>query len=118
MKTEDGKLKFSFMEMITSGKSGCLSATGFLGVVCGLVMLLMFVALVVYYFIMPENAENIIRIIEQATIWFGMASALLGCRKITGMIGNKKGAQHVVISEEGVGVDLKSKKAETIPDEE
>ena len=37
----NGKYKFSFMEMITSGKDGSTSATGFIGVILSLVCILM-----------------------------------------------------------------------------
>lgn len=91
----DGKYKVSFWEMVTSGGTGMLSATGFLGVVTGLVMLVIFLALIVYYFVSPAEAGSILNIIEQCTIWFGMASALLGSRKIAGVLGSRKGSDTV-----------------------
>lgn len=84
-----GKHKYSFWDMVTSKRSGELSATGFLGVITGLIMLIVFIAMVTYYFFNPEHSESTLDIIEQATIWFGMASALLGTRKVTGMIGSR-----------------------------
>ena len=58
----NGKYKFSFMEMITSGRNGSTSATGFVGVVLSIVCILMAVAIFIFYFVNTKEAENICEI--------------------------------------------------------
>lgn len=98
-KLPDGTYKFSFMEMINSGKTGMTSATGVIGVITSLTILVIFVALSAYYLFMEKSNINlellkikkdgIMDILNYCTIWFGMASALLGVRNISGAIGSK-----------------------------
>ena len=85
----NGKYKFSFMEMITSGKDGSTSATGFIGVILSLVCILMAVAIFVFYFMHTGEAENILALADKVIIMLGIGSALLGTRKISGVIGSK-----------------------------
>lgn len=98
-KLPDGTYKFSFMEMINSGKTGMTSATGVIGVITSLTILIIFVALSAYYLFMEKSDINlellkikkdgIMDILNYCTIWFGMASALLGVRNISGAIGSR-----------------------------
>lgn len=85
----NGKYKFSFMEMITSGKDGSTSATGFIGVILSLVCILMTVAIFMFYFMHTGEAENILALADKVIIMLGIGSALLGTRKISGVIGSK-----------------------------
>ena len=85
----NGKYKFSFMEMITSGKDGSTSATGFIGVILSLVCILMAVAIFIFYFMHTGEAENILALADKVIIMLGIGSALLGTRKISGVIGSK-----------------------------
>ena len=85
----NGKYKFSFMEMITSGKDGSTSATGFIGVILSLVSILMAVAIFMFYFMHTGEAENILALADKVIIMLGIGSALLGTRKISGVIGSK-----------------------------
>lgn len=85
----NGKYKFSFMEMITSGRDGSTSATGFVGVILSLVCILMAVAIFVFYFLNTGEAENILSLLDKVIIMLGIGSALLGTRKISGVIGSK-----------------------------
>ena len=98
-KLPDGTYKFSFMEMINSGKNGMTSATGAIGVITSFVILIIFVILCTYYLFMEKNSidleilrlkrDGVLDILNYCTIWFGMASALLGVRNISGAIGSR-----------------------------
>ena len=77
------------MEMITSGKDGSTSATGFIGVILSLVSILMAVAIFMFYFMHTGEAENILALADKVIIMLGIGSALLGTRKISGVIGSK-----------------------------
>lgn len=89
-KGKDGRLKFSAMEMISSGKTGQTSATGTMGVLlCGIPLLLI-TALVIFYFIQPGEASNILEFIDKGIAMLGIGAALLGTRKISGVIGNAR----------------------------
>lgn len=104
-KLPDGTQKFSFMEMVNSASNGKTSNSGVVGLFTCIVMLIMFVALIIYYMCMPKDiaieeldifrvkTEMIKDIIEYCTIFFGMGTALLGVRKIAGVVGarGKKG---------------------------
>lgn len=87
-KTEDGKIKISIKDMVTSGSTGQTSATGAVGVLYELVTLLIVLALVIFYFVNQEQAPNIMAMIDKMTIIMGIGAALLGTRKISGAIAN------------------------------
>lgn len=100
-KLPDGTQKFSFMEMINSASSGKTSNSGVVGLFTCIVMLIMFVTLIIYYMCIPKDitieeldifrvkTEMIKDIIEYCTIFFGMGTALLGVRKIAGVMGSR-----------------------------
>lgn len=100
-KLPDGTQKFSFMEMVNSASSGKTSNSGVVGLFTCLIMLIIFVTIVIYYICIPKDVpiseidllrlkiEMLKDIIEYATIFFGMGTALLGVRKIAGAVGNK-----------------------------
>lgn len=100
-KLPDGTQKFSFVEMVNSASSGKTSNSGVVGLFTCLTMLVTFCALVIYYMCIPKDIpiaeidifrikiEMIKDIIEYCTIFFGMGSALLGVRKIAGVLGTK-----------------------------
>lgn len=100
-KLPDGTQKFSFVEMVNSASSGKTSNSGVVGLFTCLTMLIVFCVLVIYYMCIPKDVsiaeidifriktEMIKDIIEYCTIFFGMGSALLGVRKIAGVIGSK-----------------------------
>ena len=100
-KLPDGTQKFSFVEMVNSASSGKTSNSGVVGLFTCLTMLIVFCVLVIYYMCIPKDipiteidifrikTEMIKDIIEYCTIFFGMGSALLGVRKIAGVIGSK-----------------------------
>lgn len=87
-KTEDGKIKLSIKDMVTSGSTGQTSATGAVGVLYELVTLLIVLSLVIFYFINQDEAANIMSMIDKMTIIMGIGAALLGTRKISGAIAN------------------------------
>lgn len=101
-KLPDGTQKISIAEMVNSASSGKTSNSGVVGLVTCLVMLLVFVALTIYYFCMNKNisiaeidilklkVDVIKEIMEYCTIFFGMGTALLGVRKIAGAVGSKR----------------------------
>ena len=90
-----GKYKFSFMEMITSGRNGSTSATGFIGVVLSLVCILMAVAIFIFYLVNTKEAEHILSLLDKVIIMLGIGSALLGTRKISGVIGSKNNTEGI-----------------------
>lgn len=87
-KTEDGKIKISIKDMVTSGSTGQTSATGAVGVLYELVTLLIVLSLVIFYFVRQDEASNIMYMIDKMTIIMGIGAALLGTRKISGAIAN------------------------------
>lgn len=101
-KLPDGTQKISIAEMVNSASNGKTSNSGVVGLVTCLVMLLVFVALTIYYFCMNKNisiaeidilklkVDVIKEIMEYCTIFFGMGTALLGVRKIAGAVGSKR----------------------------
>lgn len=113
-KLPDGTQKFSIAEMVNSASNGKTSNSGVVGLLTCLVMLIVFVAIVIYYFSMPKNVSisdiDLLRlkidmlkdIIEYCTIFFGMGTALLGVRKIAGVVGSVKGKQATEIVQETI----------------
>lgn len=111
-KLPDGTQKISIAEMVNSASNGKTSNSGVVGLVTCLIMLLVFVAIVIYYFFMPKNVSisdiDLLRIkidmlkdiIEYCTIFFGMGTALLGVRKIAGAVGSVKGKKATEIVEQ------------------
>ena len=57
-KTEDGKIKLSIKDMVTSGSTGQTSATGAVGVLYELITLVILVALVIFYFVKQDEASK------------------------------------------------------------
>lgn len=112
-KLPDGTQKFSFMEMINSASTGKTSNSGVVGLFTCISMLIIFTTIVIYYLSMPKAIElaelDIFRvqiemlkdIIEFTTIFFGMGTALLGVRKIAGVVGSK-GKQAIKITEDNL----------------
>lgn len=93
---ETGKITLSFKEMVTSGLTGETSATGFCGVLLTLVSLLVFLGLFVFYLINQEEAGNILEFVDKVIVILGIGSALLGTRKISGAIANRRSNEDVV----------------------
>ena len=109
----NGKYKFSFMEMITSGRDGSTSATGFVGVILSLVCILMAVAIFVFYFLNTGEAENILSLLDKVIIMLGIGSALLGTRKISGVIGSKNSTANIQQAVENA-LDAREEKEEKV----
>ena len=84
--------KFSFKDMITSGSSGQASATGTIGVFTCILSLAMILAAAIYYFVAPDQAENVIMLVDRATVILGIGATLLGCRKISGAVASTRAA--------------------------
>lgn len=84
-----GEIKPKFKEMITSGRTGTMSATGFMGIVSGILALVAILALLVFYFAEPAEARNIQEFMDRLIVIFSISAGLLGVRKISGVIGNK-----------------------------
>lgn len=91
-----GKIKLSFKEMVTSGASGETSATGFCGVVLVLVSMMIFIGLFVFYMCNLSEAEHILEFVDKVIVVLGIGSALLGTRKISGALANKKSNADVI----------------------
>lgn len=103
-KEKDGKLKFSALEMMSSGNTGQTSATGVIGVFLCSVPMIGMLALLVFYFVNPSEAANILELMDRGIALVGIGAAVLGTRKISGMIGNSQRAKLVLNTlEENVG---------------
>lgn len=101
-RNKNGKYSFSFMEMINSQSTGKTSATAVTGVITCIVMLIMFVALAIYFMAMKKHVsiedielirlkeDGVLAILNYCTMMFGMGTALLGVRNIAGAFGNRR----------------------------
>lgn len=81
--------KLSFMEMCTHSSTGQTSASGFVGIATCISMLICALVLLVYYLVVPAESANVLSFIDKIIILFGIGSALLGTRKLTGIIKSK-----------------------------
>ena len=100
-KLPDGTQKISIAEMVNSATNGKTSNSGVVGLLTCVVMLIVFLTLTIYYICMPKDialsdidllrlkTETIKDIMEFSSIFFAMGTALLGVRKIAGVVGNK-----------------------------
>lgn len=108
-KLPDGTQKISIAEMVNSATNGKTSNSGVVGLLTCSVMLIVFLALTIYYMCMPKEVsisdidllrlkvESIKDIMELSSIFFAMGTALLGVRKIAGVVGNRgKKAMQIV----------------------
>jgi len=111
-RTNDGKYKFNFIEMICSGRTGETSATGFCGVITSLICLVAMLALMVFYFINKDEASHILEFMDKLIAMFGIGAALLGARKISGAIASMKNANVVDIVEKTMDEREKSRASE------
>lgn len=91
----NGKYKFSFMEMITSGRDGSTSATGFAGMVLTLTSMLMALCTMLFYFFKTGEADHALDFLDKSIMIMGIGAGLLGTRKISGVIGSKKGSADI-----------------------
>lgn len=101
-KDKDGKVRFSAMDMISSGKTGQTSATGTAGVILCFLAALVIIALVIMYFVRPDEASNILVFMDKITVVLGIGAALLGTRKISGAIAGRTTANIVDLVESTV----------------
>lgn len=101
-KDKDGKIRFSAMDMISSGKTGQTSATGTAGVVLCFLAAIVIIALVIMYFARPEEAGNILSFMDKITVVLGIGAALLGTRKISGALAGRSTANIVDLVENTV----------------
>jgi len=93
---ETGKITLSFKEMVTSGLTGETSATGFCGVLLTLVSLLVFLGLFVFYLVKQDEAGNILEFVDKVIVILGIGSALLGTRKISGALANRRSNEDII----------------------
>lgn len=91
----NGKYKFSFMEMITSGRDGSTSATGFIGMVLTLTSMLMAVCTMLFYFFQTGEANNTLEFLDKSIMIMGIGAGLLGTRKISGVIGSRRSSTDI-----------------------
>lgn len=93
---ETGKITVSFKEMVTSGMTGETSATGFCGVLLTFVAILVFLGLFVFYLVNQDEAGNILEFVDKVIVILGIGSALLGTRKISGALANRRSNADVI----------------------
>lgn len=101
-KDNTGKVRFSAMDMISSGKTGQTSATGTAGIVLVFMSVLIMIALVVMYFIKQDEAGHILSFFDKITVVLGIGAALLGTRKISGVIASRSASNIVDLVEDTV----------------
>lgn len=75
------RLKFSWLEMF-SNTDGKTSASAFVGTIVALITVLMFITLMVFYFLNPSESCVILQFIDKLTMYFGIASGLLGLKSL------------------------------------
>lgn len=90
------------MDMISSGKTGQTSATGTAGIVLIFMSVLIMLALIVMYFIKQDEAGNILSFFDKITVVLGIGAALLGTRKISGVIASRSASNVVDLVEDTV----------------
>lgn len=101
-KDKSGKVRFSTMDMISSGRTGQTSATGTAGILLIFMAVLIMLALTVMYFINQDEAGNILAFFDKITIVLGIGAALLGTRKISGVIASKSASNVISLVEDTV----------------
>ena len=101
-KDKDGKVRFSTMDMISSGRTGQTSATGTAGVALCFLSILVILALVIMYFVRPDEAGNVLEFMDKITVILGIGAALLGTRKISGALAGRTTANIVDLVENTV----------------
>lgn len=99
-KDKDGKVRFSTMDMISSGKTGQTSATGTAGVALCFLSIIVIIALVIMYFVRPDEAGNVLAFFDKITVVLGIGAALLGTRKISGALAGRTTANVVDLVEQ------------------
>ena len=90
------------MDMISSGKTGQTSATGTAGIVLIFMSVLILLALIVMYFIKQDEAGHILAFFDKVTVVLGIGAALLGTRKISGVIASRSASNIVDLVEDTV----------------
>lgn len=93
---DTGEIKLSFKEMVTSGMTGETSATGFCGVILTFTAILVFLGLFVFYLVNQDEAGNILEFVDKVIVILGIGSALLGTRKISGALANRRSNADIV----------------------
>lgn len=101
-KDKDGKVRFSTMDMISSGKTGQTSATGTAGIVLCFLSVVVIIAVLIMYFVHPDEADNVLAIFDKITVVLGIGAALLGTRKISGALAGRTTANVVDLVEQTI----------------
>lgn len=81
--------------MITNGEK--MSATGFVGMTCAGVALVVFLCFAAYFIIHPDNAVNIFEMMDKSLTILTIAAALLGVRKISGAMSSTFGRKIISV---------------------
>ena len=78
-------------------KDNKMSATGFVGMTCAGVALVVFLCFAAYFIIHPDNAVNIFEMMDKSLTILTIAAALLGVRKISGAMSSTFGRKIISI---------------------
>lgn len=81
--------------MITNGDK--MSATGFVGMMCAGVSLVVFLCFSAYFILHPDNAVNIFEMMDKSLTILTIAAALLGVRKISGAMSSTFGKKVIAV---------------------
>ncbi len=92
---DGGSERAEMSSMITNG--GKMSATGFVGMMCAGVALVVFLCFSAYFIIHPDNAVNIFEMMDKSLTILTIAAALLGVRKISGAMSSTFGKKVITV---------------------
>lgn len=92
---------------------GKTSANKVVGVTTSFVCLLLFVVLVIFYFINPHEAANVLLLIDKTTIYFSVAAGVMGIKTISSSFGGNK-----MILGDNVEIKPKKHKKQVMDEEE
>lgn len=70
--------------------NGKTSSNKLVSVVTSFVCLFLFVILVIYYFINPSEAANVLALIDKTTVYFSVAAGIMGVKTIASNFGGNK----------------------------
>lgn len=81
--------RFSINE-IFSNNNGKTSSTKLVGFITSMVCLLIFLALMVYFFFMPVHGAVILEFVDRTVTYFTVSAGLMGVKSITSAFGKHK----------------------------
>lgn len=78
-----------------NNNNGKTSANKVVGVTASFVCLILFISLVCYYFVNPQEATSILALIDKTTTYFCVSAGLMGVKTISSIFNGDKKNNHV-----------------------